>query len=147
MIPLLHQMQPTNNSCTSACLAMITNRPVRKIMEEFHDKWQVFDTNPLKWLEANTRLKCKALDIYYDTVFNNAVYLATVPSLNIEGGLHHILFDTRGEHCVVYDPAMGRGKYYGNTDLNDDPLCVNLMCWTLDLEIMCDEDGGFLYEN
>ena len=34
-----HVKQPTLNTCVSACLAMILNRPVEEVIAEFHDRY------------------------------------------------------------------------------------------------------------
>jgi hypothetical protein len=49
----------------------------------------------------------------YPTLLPDKVYIADTPSLNIPGGMHCIIIDTRGGDVTVLDPQRGRrGKQF-----------------------------------
>lgn len=135
--------QPTSNTCTSACLAMITGMDVNIVISEFHDDWRLSKNDPKRYLETKG-VKCEFND---GGAFNNclswdSVFLLTVPSLNLDGKLHHIVVDLRGHGDVdvtVLDPNNGKdGKRY-YIPWNCEPknnMEVALSSWVLDLEVV-----------
>jgi len=131
--------QPTPTSCTSACLAMVTGLDVHDIIAEFHDDWHSQKTNPAEFL------KSKGFEFVTNTnPFSNImkwgkVYLLSVASLNIQGGLHHIIADMRGDQEVILDPNNGKdGKkfYTGWSEKSENPLAVELRAWMVDGEVL-----------
>ncbi|SQA60902.1 Uncharacterised protein [Raoultella planticola] len=86
----------------------------------------------MKWFSAGTSLFTikpiwldDALDYYKIPYFYGSqrkaellygfIYFLTVPSLNIQGGLHQILMSLTADRGIeVFDPVMGRpgAKYY-----------------------------------
>lgn len=131
-----HQQQPTKNTCMSACLAMVAGQPVSDVVAMWHDKFH----DKTDWLDD-------ALDHYKIPYFYGSqrkaellygfIYFLTVPSLNIEGGLHQILVALTAERGIeVFDPCMGRtgAKYYiyGNTPGENEVL---LSSWCIDLSV------------
>jgi hypothetical protein len=130
------QQQPTGNTCTATCLAMITGIPVLDVIEEFHHgyvKWKVQPTDYLT--EKNVPFKILPS---MDRPQMGKLYLGTVPSLNLEAILHHVLIDLRDNDCVVYDPNKGKKgkKYYvGWHTSKEGDMEVTLKGYVLDLEI------------
>lgn len=144
--PLIHVTQPTGLTCTSACLAMITFKPVQEVVLEFDAAYNAHDTTPAEYLESLGY----APQRYYTDSFNELapghIYLLTVPSVILNGLLHHVVLDFRDElNAIVLDPAMGReGKRYyvlqsagklkdGDDDF--DPLATPMVSWVVDLSL------------
>lgn len=133
-----HQMQPTGDTCMCTCLAMLSGLQAKVVIEHCHEKL---------FSGLITIEKCmEALDIGFIprmSHFNNRiepgkVYLATVPSLNFEGGFHQILIDWTGDQYAVLDPACGSGKRYYtlHKELTDDPLAFQMISWIIDYEVI-----------
>lgn len=137
-----HQQQPTWNSCTSTCLAMILDQQVERVIEEFHDKYCAWELFPDEYLESKG-LKVK-LGKPWDQIRECGMYLLCVPSLGIEGGLHSILYwispaDNGEFFHQVLDPNQGLGaaKYYiSSLQEVDDPLAVKLKSYSIDLTVL-----------
>lgn len=144
--PLVHVTQPTGLTCTSACLAMITFKPVQDVVLEFDAAYNAHDTTPAEYLESLGYHPKR----YYTDSFNELepghIYLLTVPSVNLNGLLHHVVLDFRDElDPVVLDPSRGReGKRYyvlqsagelkdGDDDF--DPLATPMVSWIVDLSL------------
>jgi len=140
------QQQPTYNTCVSACLAMVLGEPVDLIISEYHDKyWGAGDDKvwPDEYLES------KGVPIVlcnHKTKPDMAgVYFVTVPSLNIKGGTHQILWCIENAeqegffYQRILDPASGReGKfYYTNIDelLASDELATKVSGYACDFFI------------
>ena len=64
------------------------------------------------------------------------MYLITVPSLNVVGGLHHIIMDLRSDTEIILDPNYGRvgKKYYTGWSVKSESLlAVQLSAFLIDL--------------
>ena len=113
---IIHQQQPTDDTCTSTCLAMLLNINVKTIIEEFHEDYKYLKQFPDDFLR-----KCgviaEPLLPYYETKWEE-VYIVAVPSLNTTGQLHNIILDYRNERIRVYDPNKGIAckRYYVEDD-------------------------------
>ncbi|HHT1687825.1 TPA: hypothetical protein ACTYOT_006075 [Raoultella ornithinolytica] len=133
---LQHQQQPTFNTCMSACVAMVAGQPVDEVVQRWHQSFH----DRTDWLDD-------ALDYYKIPYFYGSqrkaellygfIYFLTVPSLNIQGGLHQILMSLTAERGIeVFDPVMGRpgAKYYvyGKAE-NDEQFGVT--SWCVDLSV------------
>jgi len=139
---ITHQTQPTWNSCTSTCLAMMINMPAQQVIDEFHDKFharQLFEDDFLD--SKGIKYECANRN---EQIESAGIYLLTVPSLNIEGGGHSIVYhvypaETEGSfYHDLHDPVMGRdGKKFYVTHFHTDPspLAVKLNFYTIDLVI------------
>lgn len=130
--------QPTGDTCTSACLAMITGIGVEDVINEFHQKWKDQESNPSEFLKVHGFEHEIHTDPFNNCVDWGYVYLVTVPSLNIEGGLHHIILDTSGDSEMVYDPNNGKKdkRYYVNWTRKDVKHNeVKLHAWIVDIKI------------
>lgn len=131
--------QPTKYSCVTTSLAMLLGHPspdavVAKYHPEFWsgrmNVYGIMDALGIKWSRPhrrnNSRLKI------------NKTYLVSVPSLNIPGGMHQVIFQVLNYwNIVVFDPAKNRAgrKFYQSTHL---PLTENSeypISWEVDAEI------------
>ena len=135
-----HQTQPCPYSCTSACLAMMLNVHADQVKEDFHDAWLSGDTDPSKYLNDK-----KIEHIINTNPFDNLIYwdrlnLLTVPSLNLEGQLHHIIATSYDQKVKVFDPNEGRAskKHYVWGEPQSE-YEVTLSSWIVDLYCVKDE--------
>lgn len=138
------QQQPTPNTCTSACLAMILGVPVQDVIDVFHGAYVDGDTDASKFLnEAGIDHEIGNPFMKVNTA---GLWLLCVPSLNIQAGNHNILYlmipaPESGEgffYQYLFDPAKGREdrKYYKlPQDEDNNPLAVNLYGRCVDLVI------------
>jgi len=143
---IVFQQQPTYNTCVSTCLAMILNCDVQELIPVFHEKYYDAVDNRLKVTDF---LKEKGVPFElcnFESMPEKAgVYLVTVPSLNIKGGTHQILWimeesDQEGYfYQRIFDPATGREDRFFYTDieelLNSNTLATKLSGYALDLHI------------
>lgn len=126
-----HVRQPTPNTCLSACLAMILNKPVGVVIADFHSKYyDDFGGDrllPEDYLRQHNCMHLGPQGKTNQSLKDKGVYLLAVPSLNIKGGLHSILYEIKQledgfwSH-TIYDPNMGYGgrEYYVN-NIYDNP--------------------------
>lgn len=123
---LKHQMQPCQTSCMCTCIAMILDVPAQVIIDRFHTRYREKD---MSIREMFTELHVKFMS--WDSADRNSMghmgsgyYLSSVPSLNVQGGLHSIVleFDADELLWIVHDPQKGTGfKYYeGKKNPDDD---------------------------
>lgn len=125
---LNHVQQPTADTCVSACLAMLLNKPVQNVINAFHeayhhDSMRVNEFTYLSGLGLPVQ-KCYTLEELDDEY----VYMLGVPSLNIPGIMHSVVlyfqdWDYCGEEpdIVVLDPNKGKeGKKWYHFDLRQD---------------------------
>ena len=106
------QQQPTDNSCTSTCLAMILGVPVDKVILEFHDKYLRSAITPFKYLSDNG-IESEQHRTSDRILWHGELYLVVVPSLNTVGVTHSIIVDVRFDDYLVFDPNKGKeGKKY-----------------------------------
>ena len=104
---IMHQSQPTSNTCFSTCMAMIKGDPAAFVISQIHD-WYFAG-------RVSTRQALDRLDIPFESfdtadlpqMERDGVYLVAVPSLNHPGGLHQILCECHGGMYTVLDPAKG----------------------------------------
>lgn len=131
------QQQPTENSCMSACVAMVSAQPVKDVVQRWHDAFH----DRSEWIDD-------ALDFYKIPYFYGHprngellygfVYFLTVPSLNVKGGLHQVLMSLTADrkNIEVLDPNMGRDgcKYYvwGPEKAEDQATIIS---WTVDIAV------------
>lgn len=140
-------MQPTSDTCTSACLAMLTGIEVQTVINEFHAGWKSTENkiNPSTYLAEKSVPHSACNDPFNNLLEWGSVYLLTVPSLNIDGGLHHIVVDLRNDAEIVLDPNKGREgrRYYiAWSDTPVSNLEVRLHAWLTDLEITLPESAA-----
>lgn len=136
--------QPTADSCTSACLSMLTGIAINDIISSFHNDWKLLKSNPSEFLSHQGVKHSVNKDVFSHKVNWGNVYLLTVPSLNIEGGLHHIVLDLTGDFESVLDPNNGKEgkKYYTGWSHDAGGLQVKLKSWMVDIVISGNEYHG-----
>lgn len=111
MLEITQVTQSLPTSCVSACLAMALGLPQEQVISEFHDDYFQGKTTLGKYL---TSKGISFTPIGFEETFypededEEHVYFLTVPSLNIEGGLHEIIWHWwEGGGNQIYDPARG----------------------------------------
>lgn len=140
MIPatLKHQTQPTPMSCVCTCLAMLLEEPAKDVIAKYHEAY--FDKQTIEVhdiLRENGFIFKHELAGRVQTLMPGAIYMLTVASLNIPGGLHQILVDYRDVAGPrVLDPAKGYGKrkYYtlDHNEADENPQAFLLFSWIID---------------
>lgn len=120
-VEIKHQQQPTGKSCVSTCLAMLLDKPVQEVIDEFHADYSNGDNDEDKYLESKG-LICRALWSNHRTLEEGKLYLVSIPSLNLVAYTHEIIFDWRDPtEFKVIDPNMGKeGKKYYVWKLAED---------------------------
>tara|TARA_B100001564_G_C20160777_1_gene455269 strand:+ start:121 stop:552 length:432 start_codon:yes stop_codon:yes gene_type:complete len=113
--------QPTKDSCTSACLAMLTGLPIDFVFSRFHDKFKAGETNAYEFLDN--------LDFEYQRQIEQYriggdpdgwAYLLAVPSLNEFATMHNLIVYTSQGQLHVLDPQRGvEGKFFYETLYSD----------------------------
>ena len=134
MIKLVQQ--PTADTCTSACLSMITGINVNDVINDFHKKWKDQESNPSEFLSHEYVKHVVNKNVFDHHLEWGFVYLLTVPSLNIDGGLHHIIADLSGDLEVIFDPNQGKEskRYYVGWSKKDlECNEINLKSWLVDI--------------
>lgn len=135
---MIHQKQPTANSCICACVAMVTGIQVATILSRFHSR--VWDDG-MSLGEILEQMGVQHHQAFYgpQALYYGKVYLLAVPSLNTPGSFHQVIADCRGESPVILDPAQGiDGKQYyaWHPEKGVDPLAVHLTSWMLEYEVV-----------
>ncbi|MGL5525651.1 MAG: hypothetical protein ACRDCY_18040 [Aeromonas veronii] len=135
-----YQGQTLANNCVSACLAMVLNKPVEQVTEEFHNKYWQHAKTPFDYLKD---YGCSGFVPTVDKagkLQEGYIYLLRVPSLSERGQFHGILLDARNvnicEPPKVYDPAVtSRQKYIYPGQLNDPLKEFELVSWIVECAI------------
>lgn len=123
-----HQMQPCPVSCVTTCMAMIIGMPVSD-MRAMHEEYVGGD---LGIGEILRRLGIPFTDFRSSERYSlgdEGVFLVSVPSLNIQGGMHQVVVEMLSDaDWRVYDPNQGKeGKLYYTSLLGlDDPAAIML---------------------
>lgn len=110
--PIKHQRQPTDNTCVSACIAMILGCDVDAVIKEFHSEFFAGNISILSYLEE-CGIEAKVGTVGFVTRMGKT-QIVSVPSLNEEAKFHSVVSDTRGgKGYQIYDPQMGNeGKRF-----------------------------------
>lgn len=133
-----HQAQPCPVSCVATCFAMIAGVPVGVFMG-LHEEYRA---SRLSLRQALDRLGIPFRS--YDSANRNSlgdegVFLASVPSLNIQGGMHQVVIEMLDDaDWRVYDPNQGRDDrlYYTSlVDAGDDRAVILTAGYHLDAMI------------
>jgi len=102
---------------------MIADRPADQVIERFHLEYRKGGLSIGDMLRA-LGLAFKSFDsAERQSLDEDGVYLLSVPSLNIRGGMHQIVVEMFDGEWIVFDPNMGRDDrlYYSaqpNSDLH-----------------------------
>ena len=93
---IVHQMQPTNCSCTATCLAMAIGMPVGEMGVDLERPYDFPDAG--LWLaERGIWLRVGIINNGRgESFYPGHVYLVGIRSLNMIGTDHTLLLDTRG---------------------------------------------------
>lgn len=109
--------QPTKDSCTSACLAMLTGLPLHYVFSTFHDKFKAGETDTYEFLDSNEfgyQANLHPYAIGGDS--DGWAYLLSVPSLNEFATMHNVVVYTSQGQLHVLDPQRGvEGKLFYET--------------------------------
>jgi hypothetical protein len=135
-----HVKQPTNTSCVSACIAMLTSCDVKIIIEEFHELYSRAEIRPDEFL-ARHGIVAEPVSILDNQLQFDKIYLVSVPSLNVQAVTHQIIIDLRDdENVMLFDPNQGKKskKYYTyakpRSKLGKNE--INIRSYNLDYEII-----------
>lgn len=104
---ITHQTQPSDDTCASACIAMILGIPVEEVIEEFHEDFFNRDINVSEYLTMKG-VRNKQLLALNDDIYTGRIYLLTVPSLNFPGLMHYMLMEVHENYYTLHDPNWGR---------------------------------------
>lgn len=103
-----HQTQPCPVSCVATCIAMITGCPVDLVVDQFHREYRKGDLSIGDMLRS-IGLAFKSFDsAERQSLDEDGVYLVSVPSLNIQGGMHQVVIEMADGEWTVLDPNLGR---------------------------------------
>lgn len=116
---LVQRTQPTSDSCMSAAIAMIADMDVNEVYNQLHSDL----ISKELWFDEVMDGLC--IDYRYmfpkhNTMHMGKVYIASVPSLNMEG-THSIVIDVR-KNFKILDPNCGRPNklVYGDDAMLQD---------------------------
>lgn len=137
------QKQTAHNGCVAACLAMLLDRPVSEVTEEFNKAYHAYETDPVSYAQAH------GLEINYPhpSKFANIthygyIYVLTVPSLNTPGMLHSVVCDCRTPGDIkVYDPATGQ-VYMSPDEYIGTPGTTKLVSWVVSYVVNLEKHDG-----
>ncbi len=113
---IIHAAQTCDKSCGIACVAMVSG-----IAPSTIERWSgrpETDALSIECLLVKVRLHSRLE--FSNQLFEDRVYIVAVPSLNIPGGMHYIVIDTRlfnldenGPDWIIFDPNWGlEGKKF-----------------------------------
>lgn len=114
--------------CGPACVAMVLCLPLKRVLEWFPHCEHIgaTDDNMVAILNENGYPAVSSTSIPYDNTGLIAVpAILTVPSLNIPGLLHYIVWDV--STLQYLDPTYGRLKYPDDAPIVDGKQIVS---WT-----------------
>ena len=135
---IIHQQQPNEKSCVSACIGMLLGLSATRVQDDFHQDYLAGKTIE-KYLSEQGIQAEPMLSVDSRAPEPGSLYLIGVPSLNMEGHLHQVIFDYRNpEKFKVFDPNMGRlgKKYYvWKDDADLQNLEVNINSYNYDYRI------------
>ena len=139
--PMKEQTQPDGQTCVCTCLAMLMDEPAKEVVAKYHELYYVHQNMDVADILAeNAFIFRRELAGTVQRLMPGAVYLLTVASLNIPGGLHQIAVDFRDAAAPrVLDPAKGYTgrKYYTFDTIEADeiPNAFVLFSWIVDYTI------------
>lgn len=136
MSKLVLQRQPDQHTCVAACLAMVLNRPVQEVVDEFHADFEQRKHEVDQYACTQGALLARTED--RQRLQANKVYFLLVPSLNSPGMFHQVLADTR-HGFEIFDPArQGTQAYCGRSefDLMGEPGYTQILTWIIDYEVI-----------
>jgi len=135
------QIQPTPDSCMSTCIAMLLGLSAEQVIDEFHDDYKNNNKRASSYIQEKGFF-CKCLNTEERNLWPDRLYLLVVPSLNIQGGTHSVVADTRNDMFRILDPNNGKEgrKYYREDYHSSDTLEENevqIKGYIIELEVLC----------
>lgn len=104
--------QINDETCMSACLAMLTGIPIEQVIKEFHADYFRGKVTAYEYLKQKG-IGSRKFWVEERGLSWGCLYLLAVPSLNKKGILHSILAQTTSDGLQIFDPQQGRyGKDY-----------------------------------
>ena len=94
---------------------MLVDEPVQGLIDQFHERYRTGNTS-LGELLNELQIPCTSFDsLSLPKMLEAGAYLVSVPSLNIQGGMHQIIIEVTEDDYFVNDPVKGiEGKlFYG----------------------------------
>ena len=117
MKKIIHQRQPCQKSCASACVAMLLGEPVKQVKAAFH-KGYFDDRLTVAGYLRERGMFARDILASQRKFESGKIYVLAVPSLNTVGGTHYIIADAR-DVLEVLDPQKGnKGRKYYTYDEN-----------------------------
>lgn len=110
--------QQDDYTCGVACAAMVAGITFEEALKECPEPGHGLH---LKDLDALlTRLGVKYKRLMYPELCRTEPHIATVASLNVQGGMHYVVLDVTNAVLEIYDPQRGRpGKLWYASGLKD----------------------------
>lgn len=126
MRELKHQMQPTEDTCVSTCIAMVLGVPAAEVIADFHAGYMEGRLKPSAYLRARgARVRVCSAE---ETTAYPFIYMFIVPALGWHGENHAVVMDNRGGRNLVLDPTMGHldRQFYVSRDSRTLPFCTRI---------------------
>lgn len=126
------QKQTAHNGCVAACLAMLLDRPVSDVTEEFNKAYHAYELDAVVYADRHgLRLNYPQPGPTMHLPNFGKIYILTVPSLNTPGMLHSVVCDCRTPGDIkVYDPATGQ-VYMSPDEYIGTPGTTKLVSWVV----------------
>lgn len=117
--------QPTADTCTSACIAMITGQDINFVISQFHEQFCKDEINIYDYFSHWEFSPTFHYAGDRKLIWGN-LYMLCVPALNARA-FHSIVADLRdGENIKIFDPNQGKTNKLFYT--KDDSLLDHLHC-------------------
>lgn len=122
--PLKLVNQDDDKSCSAACIAMLLDTSLESIRIMLRRRFGL--APPLTSLQVAKALCCGEVYALPENpispvLVGGHLYIVSVKSLNITGGMHHVIVDMRCDPPQLLDPQNGRPDrqfYAADMDLN-----------------------------
>lgn len=101
-----HQTQPTGTSCAHTCVAMVIGVPVQEILDKYGEGEEGLSFPTQDRIIRDYGFESNTFE--GNNLPPTGTFIVTVPSLNIEGGLHAIVIQMENDRWRIYDPNTGR---------------------------------------
>lgn len=121
VLPVIyHRQQPTDTSCVYACIAMLMNVPVTDVIDWVKKNLGKNQTTFFETQQCLTAFGLSWSSLCLPHLCAPGYYMATVPSLNMEGESHVVIIYFSDFVERIYDPNEGReGKKFYVTQLEE----------------------------
>lgn len=141
MTPITLKKQTITDGCVAACVAMLLNKPVTEVMDDFHHRFVNHEIDLIDYLLENgiTAVPPNWQDRY--RILGGFIYVLSVPSCNTLARMHMVLLDVRDqENPKLYDPSNDR--VYCVPGEASGPGEVDLTSWTVEAVVHLEERYG-----